>query len=145
MAARESAATVRALRLVEHGWTAYRAAKHVGIALSTIYRAVARQRATGADMKTVTNPFRDKTMRREFDAAVYAYETRHRNLFNPQTGEPAAGNAFAHFFWTGFNGKTIGAGFDAESKKMIGYAYFRAGELLAVARQRASKASTEQR
>lgn len=45
MAARESAATVRAIALVERGWTAYRAAKHVGIALSTIYRAVARQRA----------------------------------------------------------------------------------------------------
>jgi len=45
MAARESAATVRALRLVEQGWTAYRAARHVGIALSTIYRAIARQRA----------------------------------------------------------------------------------------------------
>ena len=45
MAARESAATVRALALIGRGWTAYRAAKHVGIALSTIYRAVARQRA----------------------------------------------------------------------------------------------------
>jgi transposase len=45
MAARESAATVKALALVAQGWTAYRAAKHVGIALSTIYRAVARQRA----------------------------------------------------------------------------------------------------
>lgn len=45
MAARESAATVQALALIERGWTAYRAAKHVGIALSTIYRAVARQRA----------------------------------------------------------------------------------------------------
>lgn len=45
MAARESAATVRALALIERGWTAYRAAKNVGIALSTIYRAVARQRA----------------------------------------------------------------------------------------------------
>ena len=45
MPARESAATVKALALVAQGWTAYRAAKHVGIALSTIYRAVARQRA----------------------------------------------------------------------------------------------------
>lgn len=45
MAARESAATVKALALIGRGWTAYRAAKHVGIALSTIYRAVARQRA----------------------------------------------------------------------------------------------------
>ncbi len=42
---RDSAATVRALALIERGWTAYRAARHVGIALSTIYRAVARQRA----------------------------------------------------------------------------------------------------
>lgn len=44
MAARESAATVRALALIERGWTAYKAAKHVGIALSTIYRALKRRR-----------------------------------------------------------------------------------------------------
>lgn len=42
---RNSSATDAALALVAQGWTAYRAAKHVGIALSTIYRAVARQRA----------------------------------------------------------------------------------------------------
>ena len=52
MAARESAATVKALALVAQGWTAYRAAKHVGIALSTIYRAVARQRARNATAPT---------------------------------------------------------------------------------------------
>ena len=44
MSARQSAAVDRALRLVASGMTAYAAAKRVGIALSTIYRALARQR-----------------------------------------------------------------------------------------------------
>lgn len=60
MAARESAATVRALALIERGWTAYRAAKHVGIALSTIYRAVARQRAR----ERVEEIYREREARR---------------------------------------------------------------------------------
>lgn len=42
---RDSAATVQALRLIDsRGWTAYKAAKHTGIALSTIYRALKRRR-----------------------------------------------------------------------------------------------------
>ena len=42
---RDSAATVHALRLIDQrGWTAYKAAKHVGIALSTIYNALKRRR-----------------------------------------------------------------------------------------------------
>ena len=42
---RDSAATVHALRLIDQrGWTAYKAAKHVGINLSTIYRALKRRR-----------------------------------------------------------------------------------------------------
>jgi hypothetical protein len=36
---RPSAATIQAVRLIKKGWTAYRAAKHVGIALTTIYRS----------------------------------------------------------------------------------------------------------
>jgi predicted DNA-binding protein (UPF0251 family) len=44
-AARDSSATTQALRLIDsRGWTAYKAAKHVGIALSTIYRALKRRR-----------------------------------------------------------------------------------------------------
>jgi|SoimicmetaTmtHMA_FD_contig_31_15229328_length_297_multi_2_in_0_out_0_2 transposase len=47
MAARQSAAVDRALRLIEqHGYTAYAAAKKTGIALSTIYRAQKRLRET---------------------------------------------------------------------------------------------------
>lgn len=44
MSGRPSAATERALKLVEKGMTPYAAAKKVGIALSTIYRALAKLR-----------------------------------------------------------------------------------------------------
>ena len=36
--------TERAIQLVEQGWTAYAAAKKEGIALSTVYRALKRER-----------------------------------------------------------------------------------------------------
>lgn len=48
MSGRQSAAVDRALRMIARGSTAYAAAKSVGIALSTIYRAQARQRASHA-------------------------------------------------------------------------------------------------
>jgi transposase len=44
MTARQSSAVDRALARVAAGMTAYRAAKLEGIALSTIYRALKRQR-----------------------------------------------------------------------------------------------------
>lgn len=44
MPARQSAAVDRALERVRRGETAYRAAKNEGIALSTIYRALKRER-----------------------------------------------------------------------------------------------------
>jgi transposase len=44
MTAQVSAATERALKLVAKGWTAYAAAKKTGIALSTIYRALKREK-----------------------------------------------------------------------------------------------------
>ena len=50
---RDSAATVQALRLIDsRGWTAYKAAKHVGINLSTIYRALKRRVAKCAIVQT---------------------------------------------------------------------------------------------
>jgi transposase len=42
MSGRQSAATEKALKLIANGLTPYAAAKRVGIALSTIYRALAR-------------------------------------------------------------------------------------------------------
>lgn len=44
MSGKPSADTEKALRLVAKGWTAYAAAKKTGIALSTIYRALKRER-----------------------------------------------------------------------------------------------------
>jgi hypothetical protein len=44
MSGRPSAATEKALKLVAKGLTPYRAAKKVGIALSTIYRALAKKK-----------------------------------------------------------------------------------------------------
>jgi transposase len=44
MSGKPSAATERALALILKGWTAYAAAKKEGIALSTIYRALKRER-----------------------------------------------------------------------------------------------------
>lgn len=46
MPARQSAEVTRALKLIAGGMTAYAAAKKVGIALSTIYRALKRQSKT---------------------------------------------------------------------------------------------------
>jgi hypothetical protein len=45
MSGKQSADTERALRLVAKGITPYAAAKKVGIALSTIYRALKREKA----------------------------------------------------------------------------------------------------
>jgi transposase len=44
MPARQSAAVDKALKLVAKGLTPYAAAKKVGIALSTIYRALKRRK-----------------------------------------------------------------------------------------------------
>lgn len=47
MSGRQSEAVTKALALVSKGMTGYAAAKRMGIALSTIYRALARQRKAG--------------------------------------------------------------------------------------------------
>ena len=73
------------------------------------------------------NRFKDVTMRREYDAAMHMFWSKHRNLFQ-STGERSTGSSMASFFWQGYDGKVMGIGWDAASKKMIGYAYWRAGQ-----------------
>ena len=51
MAARQSAAVDRALQLIERGEIPYRAAKKVGVAFSTVYRAIKRQRLAADKLK----------------------------------------------------------------------------------------------
>ena len=46
MGGRQSSEVTKALQFVAKGMTAYAAAKKTGIALSTIYRALKRQRET---------------------------------------------------------------------------------------------------
>ena len=53
MSGKQSAAVDKALRAVARGSTAYAAARAQGIALSTIYRALARARRDGNPMGTV--------------------------------------------------------------------------------------------
>lgn len=44
MSGRQSALTDKALKLIAKGMTRYRAAKKLGLSLSTVYRAVSRQK-----------------------------------------------------------------------------------------------------
>ncbi len=44
MSGRNSAATDKAIKLVEKGWTKYAAAKKTGIAYSTLHRAIKRMK-----------------------------------------------------------------------------------------------------
>lgn len=84
----------------------------------------------------MANQFKDPTMRQQYNAAIYAFKTKHRNLFllgaNPlkrvRRSSPNYGNAMAEFFWKGYDGILIGAGWDAASRQMVGYAYWRAGQ-----------------
>lgn len=50
----------------------------------------------------VRNPFRLIILHKQFDAAVFAYMTKHRNLFGPNGTRP--GNAWSQAFWRGFDG-----------------------------------------
>jgi hypothetical protein len=72
------------------------------------------------------NGFKDKTMRREYDAGVRMWETKDRNLFYPD-GTICRGSSFAVYFWDGFN-KTGRQDYDPKSRQMTGFAYFRAGQ-----------------
>lgn len=79
------------------------------------------------------NPFRDPTLRREFDAAVQAYRLRHRDLFidgkRRSNTDRTIGSSFAQMFWNGYDNIQMGGGFiDAASRQMLGYADYRAGQ-----------------
>lgn len=76
----------------------------------------------------MTNRFKDPTLRKEYDNATTCFKAKHRNLFCAD-GSRSMGNSMASFFWRGFDGTQFGAGFtDAASKKILAYAYYRAGQ-----------------
>lgn len=50
----------------------------------------------------IRNPFRIPVLRKQFDAMVFAYVERHKDLIHPNGVRP--GNAWAQAFWRGFDG-----------------------------------------
>lgn len=71
----------------------------------------------------VRNPFRDPGMRTHYEGAIRAFEA---GSLGAAGGVRQRGNGGASAFWQGYDG--IGADqWDAASKKMIVYAYWRAG------------------
>lgn len=92
------------------------------------------------------NRFKDKTLRSEYDAAMFQYQTKHRNLFRAD-GTPAKDiSTFAHFFWMGFDGgRGMGIGFEAdrESRSTLSYAYWRAGQDAAKLSEKPASAAPE--
>lgn len=69
------------------------------------------------------NPFRDKTMRREYDAAVRAFRSTHESLFRPDGSPKTLSSSFAEHFWRGYNGARMRV-----PNNTVAYAYWRAGK-----------------
>ncbi|MBY3155373.1 hypothetical protein HFO56_23905 [Rhizobium laguerreae] len=76
----------------------------------------------------VRNPFRNKMMKQQYDAAVLTYDTKHKD-FIYATGRRCLGNAWAGAFWRGFDGLLDDRWKkDAGSRQTPGYACWRAGK-----------------
>jgi hypothetical protein len=76
----------------------------------------------------VRNPFRNKIMKQQYDAAVLTYDTKHK-AFIYVTGRRCLGNAWAGAFWRGFDGLFDDRWKkDAGSRQTPGYACWRAGK-----------------
>ena len=85
-------------------------------------------------MSPVRNPFRQQIMKRTFAALVDCYTTKHRDLFRPD-GSRNMGNAWAINFWRGYDNSRPEQ-WDAESRKMVAYACWRAGRIVNEAEKR---------
>ena len=75
---------------------------------------------------TIRNPFRDRTLKGTFDAVVWCYQNKHRDIWK-EPGGPWPGNAWAKSFWHGYDGAYI-LRWDASSRNTPAYACFRAGQ-----------------
>ena len=56
----------------------------------------------GEMRELVRNPFKTPFMRRNFDAAIETYDTKHKDLIR-ESGVRCNGNSWAHHFWNGFD------------------------------------------
>lgn len=73
------------------------------------------------------NRFKDPTLSRAYQSLTASYFAKDAILFS-KAGERATVNKAAEMFWQGFDGKEKEGGWDANSKRSIGYAYWRAGQ-----------------
>lgn len=71
------------------------------------------------------NRFKTPALRKQYDACVKCYRSRHRDLVRPD-GTPHLGNGWASHFWRGY--KRTPLNWDAPSRKTFAYACYRAGE-----------------
>ena len=76
----------------------------------------------------VRNPFRNPTMRGQFAALIHCYEIKHRDLIRSD-GSRNTGNSLATNFWRGYDNSRPEQ-WDAESRKMLAYSCYRAGQLI---------------
>ena len=74
----------------------------------------------------MSNRFRDLTMRRQYDACLLSFRTRHPDLIRP-SGVRCRGNATATHFWRGYEGR-VRPTWDANSRRTPAYACYRAGQ-----------------
>ncbi len=74
----------------------------------------------------MTNPFRDKYKRANYDGVLRLYAMRHRDLFRPD-GSRNTGS-FYRDFWKGYDGALDHLNWDRASKDMLAYVYYRAGK-----------------
>jgi hypothetical protein len=75
----------------------------------------------------MANRFKDPALVRAYESLMASYIAKDAILFLP-SGERAASNKAAELFWSGFNGVEKEGGWDPDSKRSIGYAYWRAGQ-----------------
>lgn len=84
----------------------------------------------GSMNSLVTNPFQTRFMRANFDAAISGYDEHHGDFIHPW-GRRCIGNAWAGWFWVGFDNTPIN--WDAASKQSAGYAFYCAGRAVSAA------------
>jgi hypothetical protein len=75
----------------------------------------------------MANRFRDPVLKKEYDAVMQMFLTKHQNLFS-KDGSRSRGNGVANSFWLGYDGKFFGIGWDSNSKQTLMYAHWRAGQ-----------------
>ena len=82
----------------------------------------------------MTNPFRQRLFRKQFDNLVACYDSFHRDL-RPAADRRCRGNSIATHFWRGFDNIATGLrapNWDRASKDSFAYVAFRAGQAIAL-------------